>query len=106
MNERERLIEMLNQAHQEYYAKLEVGKTYMEALADHLLANGVTVDKDTNVPTNLKSQNKTNADRIRAMTDEELGIFLGEWAENPLSWKQDGTGECLRWLQEPPKEEK
>lgn len=43
----------------------------------------------------------TNADRIRAMSDEELGIFLGEWAEKPLAWKQDGTGECLAWLRQP-----
>lgn len=47
----------------------------------------------------------SNADRIREMSDEELGIFLGEWADNPLSWKRDGEGECLAWLQEPAKEE-
>lgn len=44
---------------------------------------------------------KTNADRIRAMGDEELGIFLGEWADNPWAWKRDGEGECLAWLQQP-----
>ena len=46
----------------------------------------------------------TNADRIRAMSDEELGIFLAEWAEKPWAWKRDGEGECLVWLQEPVKE--
>ena len=43
----------------------------------------------------------TNADRIRSMSDEELGEFLGEWAERSLAWKRDGLGECLAWLQEP-----
>ena len=45
----------------------------------------------------------TNADRIRAMSDEELGLFLAEWAEKPWAWKRDGEGECLVWLQEPVK---
>ena len=46
----------------------------------------------------------TNADRIRAMSDEELGIFLAEWAEKPWAWKQDGEGECLAWLRQPVKD--
>ena len=49
---------------------------------------------------------QTNADRIRAMSDEELGIFLGEWAEKPWTWKRDGEGECLAWLKQPAEEEK
>lgn len=47
---------------------------------------------------------QTNADRIRAMSDEELGIFLGEWAEKPWTWKRDGEGECLAWLKQPAEE--
>lgn len=43
----------------------------------------------------------TNADRIRAMTDEELGMFLGEWAAARKAWKEDGLGEVLGWLQQP-----
>lgn len=50
--------------------------------------------------TNCKHNKRTNADRIRAMSDKELGIFLAEWAEKPWAWKQDGEGECLAWLQE------
>lgn len=53
-----------------------------------------------------RKRKQTNADRIRAMSDEELGIFLAEWAEKPWAWKRDGEGECLRWLKEPYKEEK
>lgn len=51
-----------------------------------------------------KSRVRTNADRIRAMSDEELGIFLAEWAEKPWAWKQDGEGECLAWLRQPVKD--
>lgn len=48
----------------------------------------------------------TNADHIRSMTDEELGQFLGEWAEKHRFWMCDGTGECLGWLKGPYKEGK
>lgn len=47
----------------------------------------------------------TNADRIRAMSDEELCDFLAEWNKTPLSWKQDAFGECLYWLQQPAEED-
>lgn len=43
----------------------------------------------------------TNSDRIRAMSDEELGAFLGEWAAKECVWTTDGTGEVLAWLKEP-----
>ena len=48
-----------------------------------------------------KHNRATNADRIRAMNDEELGMFLAEWAEKPWTWKKDGEGQCLAWLQSP-----
>ena len=51
----------------------------------------------------------TNADRIRAMTDEELGRFLAE-VENRRSaagggaiWK--GADHAIEWLQQPVKED-
>ena len=47
------------------------------------------------------SQPPTYGDRIRSMSDEELGIFLAEWAEKPWAWKKDGEGECLYWLKQP-----
>jgi hypothetical protein len=61
------------------------------------------VDKGALVPqpSNWKQKEQTNADRIRAMSDEELGIFLAEWAEKPWTWKKDGEGECLAWLKQP-----
>lgn len=47
---------------------------------------------------------QTNADRIRAMSDEVLAEFLGNWAQRHLVWMCDSQGECLAWLQEPAKE--
>ena len=43
----------------------------------------------------------TNADRIRAMSNEELADFLAyTWATSARAWQKD-TGETLRWLQQP-----
>lgn len=43
---------------------------------------------------------KTNADRIRAMSDEELADFLGLWAARHHAWMCDGSGEVLHYLRE------
>ena len=48
-----------------------------------------------------KANVRTNADRIRAMSDEELAEFLGDWAQRHRAWMCDSQGECLAWLQEP-----
>ena len=50
-------------------------------LADQLIANGVTFATDNNVAYKMKATDKdtnvpSNGDRIRAMTDEELGKFM------------------------------
>ena len=43
---------------------------------------------------------KTNADRIRAMSDEELANFLAyTWATSARAWQKD-TGETLHWLKQ------
>ena len=75
---REKLIELLNQV--QYYA-ISPWKHGMQAIgndvvADFLIAHGVTIQTEAENP-------KTNGDRIRAMTDEELF----EWA-----MKQVGCG--------------
>ena len=47
----------------------------------------------------------TNADRIRAMSDEELADFLAyTWATSARAWQKD-PGETLYWLQQPAGEE-
>ena len=58
----------------------------------------------------------TNADRIRAMSDEELAELMRSMmdcdsCENMFSFKCDGSYEhcssvCLKWLQQPAEEDK
>ena len=42
-NTREKLIDILTTAHDAYYSKFDPSKTYMDVMADHLIANGVTL---------------------------------------------------------------
>ena len=46
-------------------------------------------------------QPATRADYIRSMSDEQLGEFLGEWANDPPAWRRDGSGEVMSWLKDP-----
>ena len=43
---------------------------------------------------------KTNADRIRAMSDEELAELLNQWGTSTRAWQKD-KGETMYWLQQP-----
>lgn len=60
-------------------------------------------------PTNFKPKHKTNADRIRAMSDEELAKFFGRYGfcggviPNRYCCKQSVCSqECVvRWLKQP-----
>lgn len=46
-----------------------------------------------------EAKSQTNADRIRAMSDEELAYFLDySWATSARAWQKD-YGETLSWLQ-------
>ena len=56
----------------------------------------------------------TNADRIRAMSDEELAKFIATPCQCEVSPKRDGFRECgndlclqylLKWLQQPAEED-
>ena len=67
MTDREKLIELLN-THCDYAGHVDCKEDCTGCLADHLLANGVTFAKSTNV--------FSNADRIRAMGDEELATLV------------------------------
>ena len=43
---------------------------------------------------------QTNADRIRAMSDEELADFLAyTWATSSRAWQKD-AGDTLHWLKQ------
>lgn len=42
---------------------------------------------------------KTNADRIRGLSDEGLAAFLAEWAAVPRAWRKEYS-EIKHWLKE------
>jgi hypothetical protein len=44
MTDREKLIELLDAAHDEYYKHFDMNRGYMATLADHLIANGVRLE--------------------------------------------------------------
>ena len=50
MTDREKLIELLNEGHDEYYKVCDFTKGYMDGLADHLLANGVRLEESETSP--------------------------------------------------------
>lgn len=61
--------------------------------------------------THYKPRNKTNADRIRAMTDEELAMWINDVTTNALSVLALGSNKqtktifyWLDWLKEEAKE--
>lgn len=57
---------------------------------------GLPMDKKENCP---MYKAKTNADRIRAMTDEELAEFLwDEWMDRIICEKMDTKESMLKWL--------
>ena len=51
-----------------------------------------------------RRKKQTNADRIRAMSDEELADFLNQWGTSTRAWQKD-PGETLYWLQMPEEED-
>ena len=54
----------------------------------------------TNMAKPITEYKMTNADRIRAMTDEDLADFLAyTWATSARAWQKD-TGETLHWLKQ------
>ena len=69
---------------------------FLEALDMAIAALREQEGKDTNV--------HTNADRIRAMSDDELAEFLNQWGTSTRAWQKD-PGETLYWLQQPAEED-
>lgn len=49
MTDREKLVMLLNEAHDEYYKSFDPTRDFYGMVADHLIANGVTFETDTNV---------------------------------------------------------
>ena len=69
---------------------------FWEALDMAIAALMEQEGKDTNAP--------TNADRIRAMSDEDLADFLNQWGTSTRAWQKD-LGETLYWIQQPAEED-
>ena len=91
MDVREKLIDLIIDAKR---TDPEEG-SFTEYLADYLIAHGVTVQE---CKLGVK---KTNADRIRSMSDEELAMCLYEIGYY-RGWNAlEGT---LEWLQQPAEE--
>ena len=119
MDVREKLIEILRKP---IFPHELVDPT--EAVADYLLDSGVTVQEWVSVDDRLPEDDSdvlaylqidetinTNADKIRAMSDEELAAFLDmceSMGYEDSSIATDSGGHCmdmLEWLKQPPKGE-
>ena len=85
MDVREKLVELLD-------IIIQPGQKTLGDIADHLIANGVTVQE---CKLGVK---KTNADRIRSMSDEELAMLLYEIGYDGGWGSLEGT---LEWLKKP-----
>ena len=89
-----------------------------EAVADYLLDSGVTVQEWVSVKDRLPENEvdyrtiNTNADKIRAMSDEELAAFLDmceSMGYEDSSIATDSSGHCmdmLEWLKQPAEDNK
>ena len=98
MDVRKKLVELL-------YIIIQPGQKTLGDIADYLIAHGVTVQECK------LGDKKTNADRIRAMSDEELAKMLYKTGRNyraicadPVVDFRECYGDLLQWLQEPAKE--
>ena len=108
MDVREKLIDLIIDAKR---TDPEEG-SFTEYLADHLITNGVTVQECK------LGDKKTNADRIRSMSDEELATHLhdigwdchlcaehGRLDNEPLlrgeKCDEKCVEHCLEWLKKP-----
>lgn len=93
---REKLIELLWE-----YDQMRMMRMSIEECVDKLIAHGVTIQTEAENP-------KTNGDRIRAMTDEELVEHFWEEMDDDKFCTgicPDQKNDCdvcrLRWLKQP-----
>ena len=118
-NTREKLIDILSKAHESYYSKFDPSKTYMDVMADHLIANGVTLDNQVSsskwIPVTERLPDKDGEYLVRftdkaianAEYESKYGSF-GYWLD--IMWDGDADWYpyvgVTHWmpLPEPPKE--
>ena len=99
MDVREKLTELIKDiSYDEKLGRYDLGDMCgsAEYIADLLISHGVTVQE---CKLGVK---KTNADRIRSMTDEELAMCLYEVGYDE-GW--DKPEYALNWLQQPAQED-
>ena len=93
MDVREKLVELLKSVLPNFRNNMAYwGEKPIYEFADCLLAHGVTVQECK------LGAKKTNADRIRNMSDEELAMLLYEIGYDGGWGALEGT---LKWLQQP-----
>ena len=111
MDVREKLVELLKSVLPNFQNNMAYwGEKPIYEFADCLLANGVTVQE---CKLGVK---KTNADRIRSMSDEGLAVFFDEFSSRCLYCAEDAKNqscpiykeghycrpqEIMEWLQQP-----
>ena len=118
MTDREKLIEVLESTESAIYWNSE-DKGFIQKIADHLIANGVTFAKDTNVPSWIPVSERLPTPYVNVITcrrdflarettigNEYITIRDNEipsWSQDYRTWKSKVT----HWmpLPEPPKED-
>lgn len=118
MTDREKLIKLIGQVHDEGLDYSDVVCAYAtsnERLADHLLANGVTFATDNNVGSKWitaseppKEWKDENGDAINYLIySPGIGVDIGNWIEPAKAWFCLGVPfKVTHWMQlpNPPKE--
>ena len=107
MDVREKLAELLKSVLPNFRNNMAYwGKKPIYEFADYLITNGVTVQECK------LGAKKTNADRIRSMSDEELAEMLWKTGRNYRAVCADQVvdhdeqyAELVKWLQMPAEED-
>ena len=117
MTDREKIIELLNSAHDDYYANFDPNRGYMGALADMLLLNGcrletkqATIDKASEW---ISVKDILPEPGIVVLVYSKLGCtwfshrLHHHFEGRPFSIEYSGGWEVTHWmpLPKPPKEE-
>lgn len=124
MTDREKLIEILENTESAIYWNSE-DKGFIQKIADHLLTNGVTFAKDTNVPSWIPVSERLPEDDLpKDSKSKQIKVLVaymvnGYWVirtnlrkkgkrhRRPDEWAWSVSAPITHWmlLPEPPKEE-
>lgn len=79
MDEKEKLVSLLEEGHYAFYENFDPSVSYMEALANHLLANGVVVSAPL-----IKRRVGDEEPQQYTISPEVLGSFLQDLAVSSI----------------------